>query len=353
VRPRWLILSASMFLPATVGLSQVGVTDAPKGVVVNAHTGKAYVAFPDLGIVKIVAADDGTTILPTGPNVKSLTLDPRSGRVYAMNRGPGTISVIDPVTNGIIATLTADRGSLTALNPATGRLYVSASTGTNPSVIDLATGKTTGIDAGTEGNALSVDVAANKVYFVGYEDNFLTIIDGRTNQRERLTLPGFHQWESGLDRRRHILYLPSPNDDAVAVVDTVSRHVATIGVGYAPVAVAVNETTGSAYIVNYGSSDVSVLEANAAMPIATIKVGLWPQQIAVDQASNRIFVVNTHADSVSIIDGRTNRVTATVRTARGPWAIAVNPGNGKAYVASRLTDRVTIIDGAKGTAIER
>ena len=39
--------------------------------------------------------------LTTGANVKNLTMDPRSGRVYAMNRGPGTISVIDPDTDVI------------------------------------------------------------------------------------------------------------------------------------------------------------------------------------------------------------------------------------------------------------
>ena len=65
-------------------------------------------------------------VLKTGANVKALTVNPNDGRVYAMNRGPGTISVIDPDTDAVIDTLTAERGSLTALNPATNRLYVSA-----------------------------------------------------------------------------------------------------------------------------------------------------------------------------------------------------------------------------------
>src|SRR6185295_8928508 len=118
-----------------------------------------YAAFPDLGIVKIVTGVAGPVVaLKTGANVKDLTLDPRTGRVYAMNRGPGTISVIDPDTDAIVDTLKADRGSLTALNPLTNRLYVSASTGTDPSVIDLSTKQATAIHAGTEGNALSVNV---------------------------------------------------------------------------------------------------------------------------------------------------------------------------------------------------
>ena len=88
--------------------------------------------------MKIVNGATGSVVvLKTGANVKDLTINPRDGRVYAMNRGPGTVSVIDPDSDAIVDTLKADRGSLTALNPVTNRLSVSASTGTDPSVIDL------------------------------------------------------------------------------------------------------------------------------------------------------------------------------------------------------------------------
>ena len=160
----------------------------------------------------------------------------RSGRVYAMNRGPGTISVIDPDTDAIVDTLTADRGSLTAPNPITNRLYVSARTGTDPSVIDLETKSSTTIHAGTEGNALSVNVKSNKIYFVGYEDNFLTVVDGVTNQPARIEVPGFHQWDSAFNETTGFLYLPTPNNNAVTVIDTATSVVSTVGAGKVPMA---------------------------------------------------------------------------------------------------------------------
>src|ERR1043165_4392219 len=90
--------------------ANVGVTQGPKGVVVNSRNGKAYVAFPDLGVVKIVnGATGAVVVLKTGANVKALTINPRDGRVYAMNRGPGTISVIAPDSDAVVATLKADR----------------------------------------------------------------------------------------------------------------------------------------------------------------------------------------------------------------------------------------------------
>ena len=97
-KPRRSALASLLIVLVAAGAAraQVGVTDGPKGVVVNPRTGKAYAAFPDLGVVKILDRAGGVTTLKTGANVKSLTLNPNTGQVYAMNRGPGTISVIDP-----------------------------------------------------------------------------------------------------------------------------------------------------------------------------------------------------------------------------------------------------------------
>ena len=86
-------------------------------------------------------------------------------------------------------------------------------------------------------------------------------------------------------------------------------------------AAAVNDVTNRIYVVNYGSSDVTVIDGGSQRPIATVKVGLWPQQIAINTKTNMIYVVNTHANSVSVIDGRTNTLAATVPAdkGRGRW----------------------------------
>ena len=293
-------------------------------------------------------------VLKTGANVKDLTINPRDGRVYAMNRGPGTISVIDPDTDAIVDTLKADRGSLTALNPVTNRLYVSASTGTDPSVIDLATKTSTVIHAGTEGNALSVNVKANKIYFVGYQDNFLTVVDGVTNQPTRIARAWLPSVGFGLQRDERPALLADARTTMRSRSSIRGRSVvSTVGTGNVPMAAAVNDVTNRVYVVNYGSSDVTVIDGGSHRPIATVKVGLWPQQIAINTKTNMIYVVNTHANSVSVIDGRTNTLAATVPADKGPWAVAVNPVTNMIYVANRLSDKVTVIDGRTNRTVQR
>ena len=74
---RLAIAALVCIFAAAVG-AEVGVTDGPKGVVVNTRNGKAYAAFPDLGVVKIVSGATGAVVvIKTGANVKDLTIDPR------------------------------------------------------------------------------------------------------------------------------------------------------------------------------------------------------------------------------------------------------------------------------------
>ena len=333
-------IALAAFLALTVALTaEVGVTDAPKGVVVNPRNGKAYAAFPDLGVVKIVNGSGRVVTLKTGVNVKNLTLDPRTGRVYAMNRGPGTVSVIDPDTDAIIETLKADRGSLTALNPVTNKLYVSASTGTDPSVIDLATKISTTIHAGTEGNALSVNVKANKIYFVGYEDNFLTVVDGVTNEPARIEVPGFHQWDSAFNEKSGLLYLPTPNNNAVTVVDTRTGVVSMIGTGKVPMAAAINELTNRVYVVNYASSDVTVIDGASNQPIAAVKVGLWPQQIAINARTNmaREYVLPFTLNERVVVDDTffTRDLVHALNRARRYWVLSLSEQATRLYSGTR------------------
>ena len=104
---RIAIASAAILAVAAVLGADVGVTDGPKSVVVNTRNGKAYAAFPDLGVVKIVnGATGAVVVLKTGANVKDLSINPRDGRVYAKtnmiyvaNRLSDKVTAIDGRTN--------------------------------------------------------------------------------------------------------------------------------------------------------------------------------------------------------------------------------------------------------------
>ena len=126
-----------------------------------------------------------------------------------------------------------------------------------------------------------VDKKANKIYFMGYEEEpAVTIVDGATNQATVVPTPDIHLWEGALNELTGKMYIPLSGAQAVIVLNTKDNTKSVIDVGNILVAVAVNELTNRAYVVNYDSNSVSVLNGSNAV-VATVPVGTWPQAVAV------------------------------------------------------------------------
>jgi uncharacterized protein len=123
-----------------------------------------------------------------------------------------------------------------------------------------------------------------------------------------------------------------------------------IGTGQQPMAIAVNETTNKAYIVNHNSNSVTVIDGKTGSAIATIKTGAGPEAIAVNPLTNKVYTANSGENSVTVIDGATGTVAATVRTGSNCNNLAVNPATNRIYVTNNFGHSVTVIDGATNLA---
>ena len=135
---------------------------------------------------------------------------------------------------------------------------------------------------------------------------------------------------------------------------------ATVSVGTAPEAVAVNTVTNKIYVANYLSANVTVIDGTTNST-TTVQAALHPVAVAVNEATNTIYVANAgfggpfgngDRGSVTVIDGATN-LTATVGdpNANGPRAVAVNSATNMVYVANLWTGNVTVIDGATNSTV--
>ncbi len=130
---------------------------------------------------------------------------------------------------------------------------------------------------------------------------------------------------------------------APSSAQTVAQNVNT---GQSPMAIAVNENTGKAYIANHGSGSVTVIDGRTKSVVATVKTGSGPEGIAVNPVTNRIYVANPGDGSVTVIDGASDTVLTSVKAGSYPQAVAVNPATNKIYVVNNYGHNVTIIDGA-------
>src|ERR1700722_12750126 len=147
------------------------------------------------------------------------------------------------------------------------------------------------------------------------------------------------------------IYVANNGSGSVSVISGATETVvATIPVGTTPSAIAVDALTNTIYVANSGSGSVSVISGATNAVIATVTVGTTPSAIAVDPLASLVYVANSGTNNLSVIAEATNTVSATVPTGTNPVAVAVNPQKHVIYVVNKGSGNVTVISGASSTA---
>jgi YVTN family beta-propeller protein len=103
-----------------------------------------------------------------------------------------------------------------------------------------------------------------------------------------------------------------------------------------------------AYVTNFGSGTVTVINTVTRLAEATIPVGAGPSGITF--LGDKIYVANRDSGTVSVIDGPTNTVVATIPV--GTWPIYIEPAGGNAYVTNEHSASVSVFDPVTDTPVD-
>jgi YVTN family beta-propeller protein len=162
--------------------------------------------------------------------------------VYVTNAGSATVSVIDPATNAVVATVPVGRNPVdVAVTPNGVSAYVTNAGASSVSVINTAT---------------------NTV--------IATVPVGHNPANVAITPDG------------GAAYVANAGSSSVSVINTATNTVvATVPVGFNPAKVAITPNGSTAYVANAGSSSVSVINTATHAVTATVPVGLNPVGIAI------------------------------------------------------------------------
>ena len=146
-----------------------------------------------------------------------------------------------------------------------------------------------------------------------------------------------------------LAYIANFGSNNVSVIDTTSNTVlTTIPVGSSPYAVAATPNGTRVYVTNANGNSTSVIDTATQSVVAMVGTS-FPYGVA---ASNtRAYVVGTRSNSVFVIDTSTNGVIATVVVGSSPNGIAINPVGTRVYVTNQNANTVTVIDATSNTVI--
>lgn len=117
----------------------------------------------------------------------------------------------------------------------------------------------------------------------------------------------------------------------------------------APLAVAVNEVTKKAVVVNFGSDNVSIVNLEARATEAVVSVGTagsGPRSIAIDTKNNTAIITHINGNVVTLLDLNTNTpvLPAPIEVGSNPIAVVFDEENDVAIVVNYGDSNISIVD---------
>lgn len=315
---------------------------------------------------------ENQTPIAVGTNPTGMALAP-DGRMFVLNTGGKSVSVIDTVTGKRIDAnpswfskdigVGAAPGAL-ALSTDGKRLYVANTGGNSVSVIDTVTYKTIDANPSRSSKVIAVGKAPGalalgsdgRLYVANAGSNTVSVIDTSTHtpidvDPNMMGIQGIpvgmapSSLAFGSDGR---LYVANRGSNSLSVIDGLSVT-GTVALGGQPSSVAAGPG-GRLYVTNAGSATVSVVDP-ATAAVQQISVGPAPSSIAFSPNGTLAYVANAN-DTISVIDVATAIVVHTVAIdtdLTGGHVIAVGP-NGTIYVTDAADKTVRVVTARFGNA---
>ncbi len=144
-------------------------------------------------------------------------------------------------------------------------------------------------------------------------------------------------------------YVSNFDSGSVSVVDlSVQRTVATIEVGGGPIGVAASANGRYLYAANFRSAEVDVIATSSNSLVARITTGGSPNRIALTPDGELGFVTLTDSDRVAVIDLATQTLASLIDVAPQPEGIAISADGGRVFVTHFGAPVITMIDAEAG-----
>ena len=124
-----------------------------------------------------------------------------------------------------------------------------------------------------------------------------------------------------------LTFFPSPYAHADSVEGTIS-------VGVSPMEIAITSDDSTAYVTNYESGNISVIDLATNLVTNTISVGSSPWGIALSSDNSKAYVVLTYDNQVKVINLSTLTITNTISVGIHPVEIALTPDGTSAFVTN-------------------
>lgn len=291
----------------------------------------AYVVNLNSNDVSVIntAANAVTKTIAVGNNPDGIAVTADGRFAYVTNFLSNNVSVIDTAANTVVATIPVGTGPVGIAAGKYGAILAVANKGDHSvsllSADEQRVTATIPVDGSPEGIAMtgneeSVYVTSSVPQGPGH----VSVI-GTSTKQVLTTIPAGER-PNRIVLTRQFAYVTNFGSFSVSVLDITKNAVAaTIGLSLQPSGITITPDDRYAYLTNADSSTVSIIPTAINVVRAAITVGSDPSAITARRNSPLIHVTNFRSNTVSVISRRAqNHVIATIPVGNGPYAIAIS-----------------------------
>ena len=299
--------------------------------------------------------------------------------VYVTNEGSGELTVLDPSSDSIVATIpvgTRPRGVRVSADGRRVYVALSGSPRCPPPMSDEECARL-GADKSKDGIG-EVDAASHRLLrvlpggsdpetfdlsrdgariFVSNEDvDSASFVDVASGTILRTVPVGREPEGVRLHPDGRTVWVTGETDHDVTVLDTeTGAQRARVPVGRRPRDLVFSSDGSLAYVSAEVGGTVSVVDARSYAPLRTIQLpeGARPMGLALTRDDTRLWVANGRGGTVSLVDLASDSVVADIEAGVRPWGIALTADGRKLYTANGPSGDVSVIDTETHTVLRR
>lgn len=233
-----------------------------------------------------------------------------------------SVSPIDPVTGVLLPKIAVGASPRDAAFDSEGMLYVCDRDDAKISVVDPRSRAVVAtIKVGNGPSGIIAAPGGQTLWFVDANSGIVQSIDAKSGAASAPIEVG------GTLRAAAIagstLYVTVPSNNEVVPIDLKTSAVGTpIAVGEQPEGIAATPDGTRLYVVNHGSNDVTPIDVATGTALRPISVGVAPVNITISRDGRTAYVSNSAIDSVTPIDLATNKARRSVVTGGEPYGMA-------------------------------
>jgi YVTN family beta-propeller protein len=178
---------------------KVGDADS---IALDPRTGTVFLStYEDPSIRFVNEATGAVTKASVGPHVWGMVFDQPSGTLFLTHTAGAGIVALDVETHAVRTLPVGSIPCALAINPVTRRLYVVNYGDNTLSILDLQTRTTIAtLPVGLHPQGLAVDSKSNRIYVANVQGNSVTVIDGARNAVIGVRNAGSHPYAVAVDQ---------------------------------------------------------------------------------------------------------------------------------------------------------